>query len=60
MHGAGGGHAAGAEHPNWKHGLRSREWEETRKEINEFVRMERDLTALIVDRAGEDHFNLPD
>lgn len=38
MHGAGGGHAAGSGHPNWQHGLRSREWLDERRMLNELVR----------------------
>ena len=60
MHGAGGGHGAGKANPAYKHGVRSREYVEMRKAINDLVRSERDLAALIDDRAAEDHFNLPD
>ena len=35
MHGAGGGQPAGAEHPAWKHGLRSREWTDEQRSLNE-------------------------
>ena len=38
FHGAGGGHHAGKAHPSWKHGMRSRDWIETRRQINELVR----------------------
>jgi hypothetical protein len=48
VHGAGGGHAAGKEHPRWKHGMRSREWVDTRRAFNEMVREAREL-----DRASQ-------
>ena len=35
MHGAGGGHGPGEANPAFKHGMRSKEWVETRKEIGE-------------------------
>ncbi len=35
MHGAGGGHGPGRANPAYKHGMRSREWVEMRKEIGE-------------------------
>lgn len=35
MHGAGGGHGPGKVNPAYKHGMRSREWVELRKEIGE-------------------------
>ena len=38
FHGAGGGHPAGKDHPSWKHGMRSREWINERKLLNELVR----------------------
>ena len=47
LHGAGGGHAAGSSHPRWKHGLRSREWTETRRLISELVRAGREVEALV-------------
>ncbi|SLN76483.1 hypothetical protein ROA7023_04190 [Roseisalinus antarcticus] len=47
FHGACGGHKAGRSHPSWKHGMRSREWIETRKAINELVREEREIEKLI-------------
>ena len=43
LHGAGGGHAAGSSHPRWVHGLRSREWTEMRKAVNELVREGREI-----------------
>jgi hypothetical protein len=43
LHGAGGGHKAGPTHPAYKHGLRSREWIEMRKEINDFARFAREI-----------------
>ncbi|TNC61189.1 hypothetical protein [Rubellimicrobium roseum] len=47
MHGAGGGHPAGPAHPRWVHGLRSQEWTETRKAINDLAREAREIEALI-------------
>ena len=47
VHGAGGGHKAGSTHPSWKHGMRSREWMETRRMVNELVREGRRAEALI-------------
>ncbi len=47
VHGAGGGHKAGSTHPSWKHGMRSREWVETRRLVNELVREGRRVEALI-------------
>lgn len=35
MHGAGGGHGPGKANPAYKHGMRSREWIEMRREIGE-------------------------
>ncbi len=35
MHGAGGGHGSGKANPAYKHGMRSREWAEMRKEISD-------------------------
>jgi hypothetical protein len=49
-HGAGGGHPAGKDHPSWRHGMRSREWTDTRAEINELVREAREIERLISDR----------
>lgn len=43
-HGAGGGHQAGPSHPTWKHGLRSKEFVEARREAN---RMARDLRSIL-------------
>jgi hypothetical protein len=47
VHGAGGGHRAGPTHPSWKHGMRSREWVEMRRTVNELVRETREVAALI-------------
>lgn len=47
FHGAGGGHKAGPSHPSWKHGMRSQEWTETRRTINDLIRAEREIEALI-------------
>ena len=38
LHGAGGGHPSGKEHPSWKHGMRSDEWCSVRREMSELVR----------------------
>ena len=38
LHGAGGGAPRGKAHPNYKHGMRTNEWTETRKQINELLR----------------------
>ena len=46
-HGAGGGHPAGPAHPRWAHGMRSREWAQTRKATAELGREARRLEALI-------------
>ena len=35
FHGAGGGHSGGMGHPSYQHGLRTREWIDTRRSINE-------------------------
>lgn len=47
MHGAGGGHKAGPTHPSWKHGMRSRQWIETRKYINDLAREMREIDAMV-------------
>lgn len=47
LHGAGGGHKAGPTHPQWKHGMRSREWVETRKAISELAREAREIADMI-------------
>ena len=47
FHGAGGGHAPGRSHPSWKHGMRTREWINERRMLNELVREARELDALI-------------
>ncbi len=47
MHGAGGGQGAGKEHPNWKHGLRSREWTDERHMLNELVREAYEIERLV-------------
>jgi hypothetical protein len=59
MHGAGGGHGAGKANPAYKHGIRSREFVEMRKATNDMVRSERDLAALIDERAAEDPLICP-
>ena len=47
FHGAGGGHRSGQDHPTFKHGMRTRDWEQARKSISDLVRTERALAALI-------------
>jgi hypothetical protein len=47
MHGAGGGHGCGKANPAFKHGMRGQEWERMRKAINDLVRMEHEIKALI-------------
>jgi hypothetical protein len=47
MHGARGGHGSGKANPAYKHGLRSREFVEMRKAINEIVREEKEIEELI-------------
>ena len=47
FHGAGGEHPAGKDHPSWKHGMRSREWIEMRKAINDLARETRDIVKTI-------------
>ena len=39
MHGARGGHGPGKANPAYKHGMRTREWVELRKELCELARM---------------------
>lgn len=38
FHGAGGGHGPGNANPAYRHGMRSREWMDMRKAVNELVR----------------------
>lgn len=47
MHGAGGGHKAGPQHPAWRHGMRSQAWIETMAEINELVREAREIERML-------------
>lgn len=47
FHGAGGGHAAGITHPSWKHGMRSGEWIEARREISALMREARQAMRTI-------------
>ena len=47
LHGAGGGHPPGSAHPSWRHGMRSREWIEARREINELIRETRGIERMI-------------
>ncbi len=46
MHGAGGGHGSGNANPAYKHGMRSREAEDSRRAVNEQTRMARALKQL--------------
>lgn len=39
VHGARGGHGPGVANPAYRHGMRSQEWVEMRKAINEMVRL---------------------
>lgn len=47
FHGAGGGHGPGAAHPSWRHGLRSREWVEARRDMNDLARQTRAIAQMI-------------
>lgn len=47
MHGAGGGHAAGPSHPSWRHGVRSQEWLEERRHLNDLVREMHEVERLL-------------
>ena len=47
LHGAGGGHPAGKDHPSWKHGMRAQEWINERRMLNELVREAREIERLI-------------
>ena len=47
MHGARGGHGSGKANPAYKHGLRSSEFVEMRKAINDLVREEKEIEDLI-------------
>ena len=47
FHGVGGGHPAGKAHPSWKHGLRSREWIEMRRLVNELGREARAIERMV-------------
>ncbi|WP_157440925.1 hypothetical protein [Aestuariivita boseongensis] len=47
FHGARGGHGPGRANPAYKHGMRSREWIEMRKQINDLARMEKEIENLI-------------
>ncbi len=38
VHGAGGGAPRGKANPNYRHGMRTKEWTEMRKLVNELVR----------------------
>jgi hypothetical protein len=43
FHGARSGHPPGKDHPSYRHGMRSGEWVEIRKAINELVRIGREV-----------------
>ncbi len=43
IHGARGGHGAGKANPAYKHGMRTREWEDMRKAVNQLARSGREL-----------------
>ena len=47
FHGAGGGQGPGKANPAYKHGMRSREFVEMRKAINDLVRAGKEAEALI-------------
>lgn len=49
VHGAGGGHKAGSNHPRWKHGGRSYQADATRKLASELVREIRSLERRIAE-----------
>lgn len=38
FHGAGGGHSAGRSHPSYRHGMRTQEWSDARRGLNELLR----------------------
>lgn len=47
VHGAGGGAPRGKAHPNYKHGIRSREYVDMRKAVNNLIREEKEIETLI-------------
>lgn len=47
FHGARGGHSAGTDHPCWRHGMRSREWTETRAKTNQLVREAKEIERIL-------------
>lgn len=47
MHGARGGHGPGKANPAYKHGMRSRDFVETRKAINDLVRASKEIEEMI-------------
>jgi hypothetical protein len=47
MHGAGGGAKAGRSHPNWQHGMRSKQAVNERNYINGLVRELTEIRKLI-------------
>jgi hypothetical protein len=49
FHGARGDHGPGKANPAYRHGMRTREWQEMRKVINDLVRIEKEIEDLISD-----------
>jgi len=47
FHGAGGGHGSGKANPAYKHGMRSGEFVEMRKAINDLVRASKEIEGII-------------
>ncbi len=41
------GHGRGKANPAYTHGMRTREWQEMRKAINDLLRMEKEIEELI-------------
>jgi hypothetical protein len=46
FHGAGGGGPSGEAHPNYRHGIRSRDFVEQRKEMNKLMRLLRNVDVM--------------
>jgi hypothetical protein len=47
LHGAGGGHRSGRDHPSWRHGMRAWEWLDERHMLNELVREAHDISMIL-------------
>jgi hypothetical protein len=47
MHGARGGHKAGTSHPSWRHGIRSKQWVDERRGLNDLIREAREVERLL-------------